>query len=73
MGWPLTNGSGGSWNSLGVMSCCELVREEVVREARVLARVLKMLVLGELEGGGIEGDGRGSEFGRGDIGAELSD
>lgn len=55
------------------MSCCELVREEVVREARVLARVRKMLVLEELEGGGIEGEGRGSEFGRGEIGAELSD
>ena len=32
-----------------------------------------MLVLGELVGGGIDGDGRGSELGRGEMGAELSD
>lgn len=43
----------------------------MVREANVLARVLKMLVLGELDGGGGDGPGSGRELGMGEMGAEL--
>lgn len=42
----------------------------MVSEANVLARVLKMLPLGELDAGG---DGSGKEFIAGDNGADLSD
>jgi hypothetical protein len=45
----------------------------VVKDASVLARVLKMLVLGEPDGGGNEGEGSGREFMAGERGAELSD
>src|SRR5262249_4393590 len=48
-------------------------REEVVKDASVFARVLKILVFGELDGGGGDGEERGSEFTMGEIGAELSD
>jgi hypothetical protein len=42
MGCPLTDGSLGRTNSLGVMSAWELYLEAVVKEASVLARVLKI-------------------------------
>jgi hypothetical protein len=46
MGCPLTDGSLGSMNSLGVISAWELYLEAVVvKEASVLARVLKIGVL----------------------------
>ena len=38
MGWPFTNGSCGSMNSLGARSVCELALDEVARAAKVLAR-----------------------------------
>ena len=43
----------------------------MVREAKVFALVLKILVLGELEGCGDDGAGRGRELGNGDTGTEL--
>lgn len=45
----------------------------MVKDANVLALVLKMFVLGEPDGGGKVGEGRGNEFMVGKICAELSD
>ena len=56
MGCPLTKGSCGSLNSRGVISVCELLRDEVVSEANVFARVRKGNE--ELEGPVGEGSGR---------------
>jgi hypothetical protein len=53
------------------MSAGLLFREEVVRDARVFALVLKRGVLGdEVGGGGDEGDEAGKELMKGEIGAE---
>ncbi len=51
----------------------EFPREEDVRDANVLARVLKMLVFDDADGANEDGEGRGREFMEGEIGAELSD
>ena len=72
MGCPFTNGSVGSWNSLGVMSP-PLFREEVVNDAKVLARVLNKAEFGDDATGGKVGEEAGSELFEGEIGADWSD
>jgi hypothetical protein len=55
------------------MSAWWLLREEVVREAKVLALVLNKAVFGDEVGGNEEGEVAGKELPEGEMGAEWSD
>ena len=73
MGCPFTKGSGGSWNSRGVISAWLLLREDVVREARVFALARKSGVPGDDDGSGDVGEDTGNELFIGEMGPEVSD
>lgn len=60
-GWPLMLGSFGSCTSCGVISACELFREDVVSAANVFARPRKKGEDAEAGGDPIGEDGDGRE------------